>query len=314
MPVDPAFTLTVKALKYADPTKVEPHPPVAMVQVATCQTCGHNYSRTPSDKVHFVEQRCIWKCGTIVPAGQFECEPCAQKQRENREQERQARLATAAGAPVEAPNEDDWVETIDRQEREREGHNPLYAEAKNYAQSYVGTFDFMMSMKQRVSGPRGVRGPLSDKQVEAILKCKKADLARANAQAPVVPVIRKQTGRDLNILPFGRTSAAVENESGALTFLVIDRPGQGNKWFGWVFVKQLVGPEERRLGAQRPGESYVGTFETLIDKIVADPEAAVAAFGRALGVCGICGKRLTNEDSREYGMGPICRARLLGGN
>lgn len=37
------------------------------------------------------------------------------------------------------------------------------------------------------------------------------------------------------------------------------------------------------------------------------------AFGKLYGVCGVCGKVLTDEQSIARGIGPVCLARLMGG-
>jgi hypothetical protein len=103
----------------------------------------------------------------------------------------------------------------------------------------------------------------------------------------------------------------VDNDSGGLTFLIFDQPKVG-KWAGWVFVKQQQGPNEVRLGAQRPGQSYVGQWANLIDKVLDDPKAAVVRYGKELGVCGVCALPLTNEESRQDGIGPVCKARMEG--
>lgn len=197
---------------------------------------------------------------------------------------------------------------------EREGRNPEYALAKDYAAKYTGTFEFMLDMKRRVTGPKGPggRGPLSDGQVNAILKCRQADIDRAARLANAAKA-RVQTGRDLTALPEGRTYAAVDNDSGGVTFLIIDRPKAGSKWEGWVFVKQQVTDTEQRLGSQRPGETYVGQWPNLVDRVLADPTAAVARYGLELGVCGVCGRTLTNDESREAGIGPVCREKLEAG-
>lgn len=181
-----------------------------------------------------------------------------------------------------------------------------HAEAVAFIRDYTGRFAFILDLRARNGwGTKWYK--LSPKQVEAVLKVKANDAPKPE---------RKQTGRDLNALPYGRTCAAVDNDSGGLTFLLIDRPAeldrfkQPNRWAGWVFVKQQQGPEEVRLGSQRPGESYSGQWANLIDKVLADPEAAVRRYGTELGVCGICQLPLTNEESRTYGIGPVCRRKL----
>lgn len=188
--------------------------------------------------------------------------------------------------------------------------NARQAEALAYVADYKGTWGLPLDIRaDRRWGTKYMR--LSDRQIEVLLEGKKRDLERAKE--------RKQTGRNLHALPYGRTCAALENEAGELTFLLVDRPGekdrygQPNRWHGWVFVKQQQGPNEVRVGAQRPGESYVGAWPKMIDQLIADPMAAVVRYGRELGVCGVCGLALTNAESREAGIGPVCRRKLEGG-
>lgn len=194
-------------------------------------------------------------------------------------------------------------------EREaREGRNPEYALAKNYASTYVGTFQFMLDMKAKVNGPKE-RRHLSDGMVKAILKCRQADIDR-QARLERAAKERVQSGRDLTCLPIGRTYAAVDNDSDGVTFLIIDRPADDSKWSGWVFVKQQVSDNETKIGSQRPGETYVGQWANLIDRVLADPVAAVVRYGVELGKCGVCGRTLTNQASRDAGIGPVCLAKL----
>lgn len=125
----------------------------------------------------------------------------------------------------------------------------------------------------------------------------------------------------LNTLPTKRTSAptttsrpqhnhtvpagsyAVETDDGAintLAFYRVDRPEEG-KWAGWTFVKHVVGDTEQRL-------SHAAS-RAVLAKIAADPAAASMAYGKEIGCCGACGRTLTNDDSREAGIGPVCRAK-----
>lgn len=288
-----------------------PHVPVRGVVPNTCTQCKHAIGwDADMDPIHAVPRPCIGGCGTTMPPFKFQCEACETKAEAQREAARLARLANMRPEATRLVHEPDPVAEI-LAERGREA-NPAYAEAKAYAAAYTGTFDFMRSMHDRMTGPRPLRGPLSPKMVEAILKCKAAEVKRVEERQ------RDQTGRsrNLTVLPVGRTYAAVENESGALTFLIFDRPGEKdryglpNRWSGWVFVKQQQGPNEVRLGSQRPGETYSGQWPSLIDKVLADPIGAVEMYGKALGICGVCSRPLTNEESREQGIGPVCRAKI----
>jgi hypothetical protein len=186
-------------------------------------------------------------------------------------------------------------------------------EAVAFIRDYTGKFGLILDLRaDRAWGTKWFK--LSDRQVEVVLNCKQRDAEYSAAREQERK--KKQTGRDLNALPMGRTYAAVDNDSGAITFLIIDRAAdldrwkQPSRWAGWVFVKQQLGPNEVKLGSQRPGESYSGQWPSLIDKVLADPVAAVVRYGIELGVCGVCGKALTNQESREQGIGPVCRAKL----
>lgn len=191
-------------------------------------------------------------------------------------------------------------------------------EAVAYIREYTGRFALILDIRANPKwGTKWFR--LSAKQVDAVLasKAREAQWAKDKAEAEADPRrIDPQTGRDLTVLPIGRTYAAVDNESGGVTFLIFDhcgpkdRWGMPSKWAGWVFVKQQVSDEERKLGSQRPGSTYIGQWPNLIDKVLADVQAAVIRYGKELGVCGVCGKTLTNAESREQGIGPVCLAKL----
>lgn len=71
---------------------------------------------------------------------------------------------------------------------------------------------------------------------------------------------------------------------------------------GWG-VYQKAGPEQYRVSG-RANEARI------VRLIAKDPAEAMATYGRELGVCGMCGRELTNQESREYGIGPVCRGRL----
>lgn len=71
---------------------------------------------------------------------------------------------------------------------------------------------------------------------------------------------------------------------------------------GWS-LKVLAGPNEYQI-VQRD------RAVELLQAIATDPQACSQAYGWAIGRCGICGIRLTNQISRELGMGPVCRSRV----
>jgi hypothetical protein len=101
-------------------------------------------------------------------------------------------------------------------------------------------------------------------------------------------------------IPAGRY--AVTGEDGTTDFYRVDRPEQG-KWAGWTFVKLQVGGDYQRLGQAHQ--------KSILAKIEEDgPKEAAIRYGRELGHCAMCGRELTNDESIEAGIGPICAAKF----
>jgi hypothetical protein len=122
------------------------------------------------------------------------------------------------------------------------------------------------------------------------------------------------TGLDISVIPAGRY--AIEDDDGRLRFIKVDRvdaeKDRGSRWFGFTFVKQQSSdffPARDRLGRQRPGGFYQGEHPEMLARIAQDPEAASKRYGTELGVCGVCGRELTDEVSRALGIGPVCRSQ-----
>lgn len=121
------------------------------------------------------------------------------------------------------------------------------------------------------------------------------------AKAAAKPAASDLPGAD--VVPAGRY--AIDTADGAvnaLAFYKVDRPTEG-RWAGYVFVKHLVGGEEQRM-------SFAAS-KSILGKIAqAGAEAASARYGHEIGECGICARRLTNDESRERGIGPVCAANM----
>jgi hypothetical protein len=72
---------------------------------------------------------------------------------------------------------------------------------------------------------------------------------------------------------------------------------------GWD-VSMYVSDDTRRVDL---------SFETKLDvlwAIAQAPEAAASLFGHEFKRCGICGRGLTNDESRDRGIGPVCASRI----
>ncbi|QGJ95039.1 hypothetical protein SEA_REDWATTLEHOG_178 [Gordonia phage RedWattleHog] len=102
-------------------------------------------------------------------------------------------------------------------------------------------------------------------------------------------------------VPAGRYAVATDKGAiNEIAFYVVDRPETG-KWAGYTFVKRLESDTEVRLGRAQAA--------TVLAKIAADPAAASKLYGHEIGACGVCGRTLTNDASREAGIGPKCQAK-----
>lgn len=99
-------------------------------------------------------------------------------------------------------------------------------------------------------------------------------------------------------VPEGRY--ALDTDEG-VKFYRVDRPSTG-KWQGWTFVKVQASDDYWPI----KGESR----RPILEAIAADPQGASARYGHELGHCGVCGKTLTDEESRARGIGPVCAGKM----
>lgn len=98
-------------------------------------------------------------------------------------------------------------------------------------------------------------------------------------------------------VPEGRY--AVDTEEGHLAFyrVVVHESGR-------VSVYVFASDAQHKLPEQ--------TAQSVLRKInSAGVQQALERFGRELGICGMCGRSLTDAESRAQGMGPVCAAKLM---
>jgi hypothetical protein len=100
-------------------------------------------------------------------------------------------------------------------------------------------------------------------------------------------------------VPNGRY--AVE-EDGTLKFFHVRHGKENTRWAGFVFIDIQASDDTYPL-KDRNRKARV------LALIAADLETALRRYGQELGVCGDCGRTLTDPDSRAYGIGPVCRSK-----
>jgi hypothetical protein len=93
------------------------------------------------------------------------------------------------------------------------------------------------------------------------------------------------------LVPAGRY--AITGNAGQTVFLRVSEGGR---------VSVQAGSEFRPV-AQSTGWTLTAKVK------LAGAENAMIRYGRELGVCGRCGRELTNEESREAGIGPVCLSK-----
>lgn len=125
-----------------------------------------------------------------------------------------------------------------------------------------------------------------------MLDCPRAEQVKREATAPAT-----------NEVPEGYYAVTSLSGANDLDFFAVQKPTEG-KWAGYTFVKQVVGGKpEFRVARDRVA---------LVLKAIEDAghDEAAKLYGQEIGRCGKCNRTLTDETSREIGLGPVCRESL----
>ena len=127
-----------------------------------------------------------------------------------------------------------------------------------------------------------------------------ADLAAIKTMQPHVAQPCKPRA-DFSKIAQGYYATASATGNNDLDFWFVRVPEDG-RWQGFRFVKRYIGgqgPQDIRKPEQ------MAALHAILE---AGPDAAGMLFAQELGRCRKCGRDLTDETSRELGIGPVCRA------
>jgi len=176
---------------------------------------------------------------------------------------------------------------------------------EEWAKAHDGVLDWLKS--ESASGnefagsllAKGTRfGSLTDGQLNAVL----TNLAEG-----------KQTddpASALDLSPLRKGYYAVPDGDTRLK-VAIRRPGKNSRWLGWTFVDDGAEYGNRKsYGKQAPDGTYKGSIQSQLEAIIADPDAAMIAYGKLTGTCGMCGRLLEDEESVAAGIGPVCAGKM----
>ena len=209
-----------------------------------------------------------------------------------------------------------------RQGNERRSASKLEANWTAFVEEYPGetawitanpNFSFAVAMGEAARK----WGGLTETQMETVRKCitreeaRKAERAARVANAPTVDTSAIEAA-------FAKARAAAAQDREGLKWLALrldtfkfsDAPAKG-QWAAAIFVKE----GDTKLG-RISGGKFSRSFacddatEARVVAAIANPAEAAKAFGQRTGECSICGRELTNADSRKLGIGPICAGRF----
>lgn len=191
------------------------------------------------------------------------------------------------------------------------------AEALAFVASYTGTFGLILDIRANPRfGTKYMR--LSDRQVEVILAARDRDAARAETRA----IEQELLADDLYQQARQEATDATDHPRSAPTEAprLAPQPAPGAPVHdGWYTVdggiwKVQWNRERTRLYAKRlDGTDWVyvpGGLPLVAARGVPLTLAEAEAYGKLYGICAVCGATLTNEQSIERGIGPICAGRL----
>jgi hypothetical protein len=170
-------------------------------------------------------------------------------------------------------------------------------------------------------------GSLTEKQQAAVDRCVSkqrrviAERAERRANAPAVdasPILAAFAHARENVI----TNAPVEGDEGMIITRnprLILAAGDPPRAFTFSPAKKDASIIYVREGEQYLGKITAGHFvrvrecdeatEALVIQCTAEPAMAAKAYGLHYQHCGVCGRTLTNQESRERGIGPYCAAR-----
>lgn len=141
-------------------------------------------------------------------------------------------------------------------------------------------------------------GSLTEGQLSAVLKnLDKGTRSDLNAS-------------DIDLSPLVKGYYAVPDGETRLK-IAIRRPNKASKYHGWIFVDDGAAYGQRNnYGRQAPDGMYQGSIQDELRAVLADPLAAMVAYGRLTGTCGKCGRVLEDEESIAAGIGPVCASKM----
>jgi hypothetical protein len=138
----------------------------------------------------------------------------------------------------------------------------------------------------------------ASQEIEKLLDLVRIGREHAAKMGRMVPAQQAMADGPIALVPAGRY--AFTGKEGQTIFVHVVKFESGA-----FIVNQQVSDDVTRM----PRTVARAALQKIVD---AGIEESSTRYGRELGICGVCGRTLTNEDSRQLGIGPVCRAKLAG--
>lgn len=180
-------------------------------------------------------------------------------------------------------------------------------EAWAWISSRAERFDFATQMQCAVTK----WGGLTEGQLAAVLRCIETDKAREAEKAKAAETAPKVDSQALEAAFSKAKASGLKWPKINLGGLVVSPASATSANAGALYVKQ----DGQYLGKVMGGR-FLKVRECDDDQaervaeLIADPAGAAKAYGLRTGECCVCSRELTDKDSIEAGIGPICAKRF----
>lgn len=205
------------------------------------------------------------------------------------------------------------VKVAERKERVRHEAVTAYQQAKPecwaWMQANAPTFEFAAAMMEAVAK----FGDLTERQQAAVEKCVAREQER-NANRAAAAAARNAAAPTVDVAKI--VAAIQRGKANGLKWVCLRFDGviisEAKKHPGVLYVKGSDGSYLGKIADGRFLASRDCTPELTasIVAIAADPLAAAKVYGNLTNSCCVCGRELTNKQSVEEGIGPICSQRV----
>lgn len=190
--------------------------------------------------------------------------------------------------------------------------------------AWIDAKDGFVNFATAMSNALAQYGSLTPGQTAAIGKFIKGDAERAVAKAAAVVVVAART-ETVEAKALEEAFAKARESRLKWPKITLDKftfkpAGPNSRNPGAIYVTQRVSAVGETydgaylgkvmLGAFAPSRDCTPELQAEIVAVMADPKKAAQAYGLRTGSCCICSRELTNKESIDLGIGPICAGRF----